>query len=88
MKEFEPFEIERNTEDSDINGDKWNVYCYVHSYDDSEVSFFDLNLKTQKECEQTIEKIKEDWESEFGRILPDVDTLIEFLEQYNLTDMY
>lgn len=75
------------TDGSDINEDKWNVYCYVHSYDDSEIRFFDPNLKTQKECEQTIEKIKDEWESEFSRTLPDANTLIEFLEKYNLTDM-
>jgi hypothetical protein len=75
------------TEGSDINDDKWNVYVYVHSYDDSEVRFFDPNLKTQKECEQIIEKIKQDWECEFKLFLPESDTLIEFLDNYGLSDI-
>ena len=74
------------TEGSDINDDKWNVYVYVHSYDDSEVRVFDPNLKTQKECEQIIEKIKQDWECEFKLFLPESDTLIEFLDNYGLSE--
>ena len=74
------------TEGSDINDDKWNVYVYVHSYDDSEVRVFDPNLKTQKECEQIIEKLKQDWECEFKLFLPESDTLIEFLDNYGLSE--